>query len=65
MLPRLPRRLERAVWQSAQALGRRQTGRDPGDVVAETAHESRGFVAVGVFEGDGVRDQLPNDPSQH
>lgn len=65
MLPRLPRRLERAIWQSAQALRRRQTRSDPGDIVTQTAHKGRGFIVVGVLEGDGVGDQLPNDPSQH
>ena len=58
LLPRLPRRLESAIRQSAQTLGGRRTGGDKGDVVAEGSHEGGRLVVVGVFEGDGVGDEL-------
>ena len=58
MLPRLPRRLKRAVRQSTQTLRRRRTGSHPRDVVAEAFHEGGRFVVVGVFELHGVGHEL-------
>ena len=58
MLPRLPRRFERAVRQPPQPLSGRRARSHPGDVVPEAFHERRGFVVVRVFERDGVWDQL-------
>lgn len=58
MLSRLARRLERAIWQSAQALRSRRAGSNPSYIVAQGFHERRGFVVVGVLELGGVWYQL-------
>lgn len=54
MLPRLPRRFERAIGQPSQSLSRRLTRSHPGNVVPEAFHESCGFVVIRVLERYGV-----------